>query len=240
MIRSCVFAAATLLLLCPHVRGDLYTGNGNSGFGGAVGGGSLEITNDLTNLYFSFSRGGGNLNDALVLYIDAASGGFADTSSFTDTADALRTAITGGGSGGSVVTFAGGMQADYAIALDAGFAGLWSLSTGSHGFQNSAGLSPTGDPSAPTHTFSTSLASLGLSPGSTISFVGTYISGSAFRSDEAFGDGISSGNPGFTGDVTFTSFNRYTVAVPEASSFLFGGLVAGAVVLSRRRRLGRG
>ena len=30
-----------------------------------------------------------DLNDALVLYIDAASGGFADTSSFTDTADAL-------------------------------------------------------------------------------------------------------------------------------------------------------
>jgi hypothetical protein len=40
------------------VGAAVYPGNGNSGFGGPIGGGTLEITNDAFNLYFTLTRGG--------------------------------------------------------------------------------------------------------------------------------------------------------------------------------------
>ncbi|MBX3427199.1 MAG: hypothetical protein KF688_16090 [Pirellulales bacterium] len=236
MIRASVVACTLVLAGSQIAFGTLYSGNGNSGFGGTVGGSSLVITDDGVNVYFSFSRGGGNLNDALVLYLDTTAGGFSSTSSFTDSGDGLRNAISGtNNSGGTrtTVNFATGMTADYAIAFDAGFGGLWSLTSGgSHGFVNSVGLSPTGNSGASTHTFSTSMASIGLVPGGAMRFVGTYISTTAWRSDEAYGAGVGVGNPGDSGTISFTNFHTYT-AVPEASSFLFAGAIA-ALAFSRR------
>ena len=59
---------------------NTFNGNGNTGFGGAVGTSSLQVVSlaDGT-LNFTWTRGTGNFNDALVLYIDSTSGGFADT-----------------------------------------------------------------------------------------------------------------------------------------------------------------
>lgn len=215
-------------------------GNGAAGFGGTVGLGSLTLSDDGTTLSGSFSRGSSILNNALVLYFDTRTGGFSDTASFTDVGDGLRRAITGrefnNDSNQSLVTFAPGFLADYAIAFDAGFGGLWELAGGgSHTYIDSVALTPTGNAASATHQFSISLAQLSVPAGGQIRFVGTYISTTGFRSNEAFGNIGSIENPGFGGPITFTNSFSFT-AVPEPSAMIYGtALCVGLIGLRRRR-----
>src|SRR5436190_8744690 len=111
-----------------------YSGNGNSGFGGPIGLGSLTLTDNGTTVFGTVNKGPNGFNDVLVLYIDSQAGGFADTSGFGDGADPLRKAISGfdGGANRSLLTF-GGFSPDYAIALGPAsdnFGGLWQLNNG--------------------------------------------------------------------------------------------------------------
>ena len=211
----------------------LYSGNGNTGFGGVVS--SMDVTNDATNITFKLNRGPGQLNDQLVIYIDSVTGGSNSTTNFTDASDNLRRAISGrSGSGGvSVVTFPTGFTADYGIALEGGFAGVWGLvNNGTHTFLTTANGAPGGSAQS-SYTMTTSLASLGLSIGTNLRFVATYLNaGTAFRSDEGIGT-LPSGNPG-TNPATFTSSSLYTV-VPEPSTTLLGALFGLAAILRRRR-----
>src|SRR5207247_5694226 len=78
-----------------------YSGNGNSGFGGPIGLGSLTLTDNGTTVSGTVNKGPNGFNDVLVLYIDSVSGGFSDTSGFGDGADALRRAISGFDGGGN-------------------------------------------------------------------------------------------------------------------------------------------
>ncbi len=220
-----------------------FAGNGNSGFGGVIGTGTLDLTNSGLAASGTLTRGAGSLNDAAVFYIDSVAGGFASTATFDDTADPLRRAISGfDGVNRSTVNFASGFGADFSVAIDSGFAGLWALSgTGSHTFVAPANLSPTGNPNSNTFTFSFSLADLGLVAGDSFDFVGTYLnSGNVFRSDEAFGGGIAGGNPGQS-SVAFSDFQTFqsTAAVPEPSSFLLVGLAISAYSARRRYKQSR-
>lgn len=214
-----------------------YAGNGGTGFGGVVS--SLDITNTPTDITFTLNRGPGTLSDRLVIYIDSVGGGFGNTGGFTDTgspagSDQLRAALSGVGTGGgsSVVTFPEGMTADYGIGLEGGFAGLWTLTNGgSHGFVATANAAPGGTSQA-SYAMTVSLANLGLSVGSTLQFVGTYLnSGNAFRSNEGIGDGLPGANLG-QAPATFTAFRTYTV-VPEPSSAVLSLL--GLLAVRRRR-----
>src|SRR5258708_25044592 len=72
-----------------------YSGNGNSGFGGPIGLGSLTLTDNGTTVSGTVNKGPNGLNDVLVIYIDSLGGGFADTSGFADGADGFRKAISG-------------------------------------------------------------------------------------------------------------------------------------------------
>jgi PEP-CTERM motif len=225
-----------------------YSGNGNSGFGGAVGGATLSLSDDGTTVSGTLTKGvAGDFNDVLVLYIDSTAGGFSDTSGFADSADGLRKAISGfdGGANRSTMTFAAGFSPDYAIALGPSsdsFGGLWQLANGGDNsltFINSVGLSPTGTGTSATYTFSFNLSDIGLTPNSGASFelFGTYISDSGFRSDEAIA-GNDSGTQGWNA-FTQTDFGTYTTAVPEPAtlvSLLSGSSLLGAFVFIRRRR----
>lgn len=105
-----------------------YSGNGNSGFGGTVGGSTLNISDDGTTMTFSFSRGGSNLDNVVVIYVDSKSGGFTNTNSFNDTGGADRVAIsTTNGSRDPEVSFPSGFTADYAITAKNDFAGIFEL-----------------------------------------------------------------------------------------------------------------
>src|SRR5258705_9573929 len=120
---------------CLSTQAATYSGNGNSGFGGPVGLGSLTLTDNGTTVFGQVNKGPNGFNDALVLYVDSLSGGFIDTSGFGDGADGLRKAISGfdGGANRSALTFSPGFSPDYAIALGPAsdsFGGLWQLSNG--------------------------------------------------------------------------------------------------------------
>ena len=91
-MKSCLAFGASIFALCLSVRAATYSGNGKNGFGGPIGQGSLTLTDDGTTISGTLTRGGGNFNDALVLYVDSVPGGFSDTSGFNDGGDGLRRA----------------------------------------------------------------------------------------------------------------------------------------------------
>src|SRR5882724_7347003 len=127
--------AASLLSSLLTTTAATYSGNGNSGFGGPIGLGSLTLTDNGTTISGTVNKGPNGYNDVLVLYIDSVSGGFSDTSGFADGNDGLRKAISGfdGGANRSLLTMPSGFQADYAIALGPSsdsFGGLWQLANG--------------------------------------------------------------------------------------------------------------
>lgn len=196
------------------------------GFGDVIGASSqLYVDSDNSgNLNFGLSRGSGDLNDAVVIYIDAVPGGFATTATFDDNADPLRSAISGfaGGRERSTLEFPTGFEADYAIAFDVGFAGLWSLAgTGSHPFLAAAGLVPTGDTTAPDFELVVQLSDLGLVPGGSFDYVVTYLNpADAFRSNEFHG--VTTAPANNVGQDTYTfadgDFNTFISYEPPVDT----------------------
>jgi len=230
--------AAFLVSLWFTAQAAVYPGNGLAGFGGAIGGGSLTLTDDGTTVYGTLTRGPGNFNDAYVIYIDSVGGGFADTSGFADANDGLRRAISGfDGSQRSLMTFMSGFSPDYAIGMGpAGtysFGGLWGLADGggnSLNYLNTVNLSNIGNVSAATYDFSFNLADIG-NPTS-FGLFGTYISDTAYRSDE-FLPGNANGTQGVN-PFTQTAFGVYTI--PEPSTLALLCLPGLAALVHFRRR----
>lgn len=202
-----------LAAVAPALCQETFPGNGRTGYGGAVGGGSLNISNDATTINFSFTKGPGDLNDALVLYVDSKSGGFTSTVGFQDNADGLRTATSGYSSATnkSVLTFPAGFEPDYAIAVNQFFAAIFELANGGGGsfiYRGSGNLSPLNTNTAPVYTFSVPKSQLSITTGSSFKFLGSYISTTAFRSNELIGDAGPAASPDQT-DYTATTFNTY-------------------------------
>lgn len=175
----------------------------HSGFGDVIGAGSsLHVDADVNGrLGFGFQLGAGTWNDDIVIYIDSKAGGIADTAAFTDTGDGLRKAISGtDGSNRATLTFAPGFAADYALALNNGFAGLWQLAAnGSHVFLGTAFLANSGG----TPEVGIALDDIGLDTdgGGTLRYVATLISETAYRSDEYHGVADQAFTQGWTAHV---------------------------------------
>ncbi|OUL23299.1 hypothetical protein BV378_21700 [Nostoc sp. RF31YmG] len=206
-----------------------FSGNGNSGFGGVLGTGSLQISDNGATIQATFNKGTGGFNDAVVIYIDSVAGGFANTSGFNDQNDGLRQAISGASSSvRSTVFFPSGFNADFAVALGVNpnfnFGGLWQLANGGNNsliYIDSVNLAPLGNTTSTNYTFDFDVSQIGLTSnsGASFKFVATYLNPlNSFRSDEAIGNGIGPGNPG-QNPVTFTSFETYTTAVPVPFEF---------------------
>lgn len=241
-VLSGSIVAAGVCLLASNAMASTYNGNGGTGFGGTVGNGSLTVTDAGAGaLAFTFTPSGTFNGNDLVLYLDTKAGGVNDNSTLTDTADGGRTAISGlNGSGHALVTFAPGFGADYAISLEPTFAGIFNLSTPSNfGFVGSGGLSGSG--TGP-FTFSVNRSDIGLGPTAGFSFEGTFISTSAYRSNETIGTSATvpgsvgdTPNAGFGGTQTFATANTFA-ATPEPTGLAAIGATMALGLLRRGRR----
>ncbi len=226
-------AAALLAPLAAHAQTThTYTGNGATGFSGYLGQGHLTITRDTqNNLTFSLAPHGGNLGGAgvangVALYIDSEPGGFADTSALSDNGDPGHEIISGANTGAnskingknppsrSLVTFAPGFKADYALSIEGSYVGLFKLAVGKD--NSLVYISGAGQTNAP-YTITIPGSKIGVKPGQSFKFVGTLISAAnAYRSNETLGStaqGTAGPVPGFNGRVMFTGFDTFpTVA----------------------------
>lgn len=206
-IFTLLFTAFSLL-----VKSQItYPGNTNTGFGGPVGLGSLTIADNVDSVGMVLQKGTNDLNDIIVIYIDSKSGGFTNTQNFFDTNDDLRKAISGkDGVSGHVsdITFNTGFEPDYAIGLQFGsngFGGLFELANGgpnSHIYRGSVSLTPT---SINSTLYAINFLKSSIVMGSSFKFVVTYISSTAYRSNEAIGFNISGGNPAWNSITTDTA-----------------------------------
>jgi Secretion system C-terminal sorting domain len=202
-----------------------YTANGNSGFAGAIGLSNLTIADNGTTVTFSLTKGAGAFNDYFVLYIDSKTGGSSNTNGLNDQQDAFRRA-TSGIDGGNVsrVNFPATPIAflpDYAITLNASSAALFDISNTSNFGYTNANLTISGL----VYTFTATKAALGITGASiNFNFIGTYVSGTAFRSNEGYGNGLPGSNPGNT-NVTFSSFLSYPLVVTPLNLNSFTGNV---------------
>lgn len=205
-----------------------YSGNGNTGFGGPVGQSSLSIDDDGTTITFTLTKGGGDFNDALVLYLDTgATGRNVIDSEVNDNNDPLRVAISNGDSSGTAsdVTFASGFETFYAIGISSDFIGLFSIpptgpvGANGLGFEKTLVGFPAFNTTDPIITFTLDWSDIGLTNTDSFDFVGLYLSGTAFNSDEAYGDGIAPGATGGT-NVAFSNFLTYSQSLGlESTSF---------------------
>jgi hypothetical protein len=194
--------------------GTDYTGNANTGFGDVVGNSSLNFTDDGTTITGTFTKGSGDFNDAMVMYISTGETGRAVIDiNVNDEGDPLRRAISSAGTDGSVITFPSGFQATHAIAINVGFGGLWSIpATGTVGNNGLPFIEEVGSPAINTEasfSFSFNWSDVGLTSQDDFSFVVTYLNSSnGSTSNEAYSDGITGGNPGTT-DFSFTNARNY-------------------------------
>lgn len=184
----------------------VYNGNGNFGFGSPIGDSSMSFTDDGTTITVNFTKGTGDFNDTMVMYIDnGTSGRNVIDGDVNDTADSHRRAISNTGSGD--LTFPAGFEATHAIAINTTFGGLWSIpSMGMVGDNGLGYIDAVGMPASTTSasfSFSFDWAEIGLTSSDSFPFVVTYgnpnDSGSnMYSSNEGYGTIVSSGNPGLS------------------------------------------
>ncbi len=249
--KTIIGSIVVTLALSLSASAQIYYGNGSSAWGGAIGLGTLTLSQSGNTINGSLTTGGNLNGNAFVLYVQGDSQpGFSSTSGFNDSGDQLRSAISqytatgnGGGAGQSILNFASGFTPDYAIAMDPGnginFGGLWQLTAGgganSLPYITSVNVSPTGADTQGTYTFSFDLSNLGITAGQSFEFFGMQISETGYSSPEALGGNLT-GSSGWGNTQTEVGFSTFTTApVPEPSSMALFGL-SGLMTLRVLRR----
>lgn len=229
------------------VNGGEYVGTvsgGGGGFGGPIGGATLSVDSDASNMYLGLSGLGDYSGNSIRIYFDTQSGGFSelsDAAGFNDFADFGRERLSRPASNGLTLPF----DADFGLIISPAFGGfyaLFQLATGGNNSlisQPSTGTAVGENPTNSTFEISIPYSSLGgVTPGDAIDFVVIYGNNndqdSAFLSNEGFPFQDPGGNYG-NGPATINDFHRL-VTVPEASAFVFGGVACALIALRRRGR----
>jgi hypothetical protein len=241
-VLVCVLLQSSTHAALNYFNTQSYFGNGVAG---AVGNGTLTMSNNDYTLYAKLEKGMGTFADNLVIYIDCAPGGFTSTSPFSDNSSALETSISGFGTKRSTATFASGFEADYAIALGIGTgSSIYKLVQDSNGphlelVRSSLALTPSDNGNYTFYNFQFDWADIGLPNLRTnfFKFETSYITSKGSRYLQSF-EGLT-GTEGWD-SVTFTNYDTYGVRpVPENTNLalaVFGGIVATVALGKRVRR----
>lgn len=224
------WTAALVLLLAasfPVSAQILYNANGESGFGGPVGGSTMEISDDGTTITVTLTRGGGDFNDAMVIYFSTGEDGrSAIGTEINDRGDGLRAAISWmDGISGADLVFPEGFEATHALGIDTNWGAIWEIpaegSVGDHQLPYGVGVNyPDGDASFTDITFEFDWSDIGLEGGDSFDFVATYLNpwggdgGLGFASNEGYGSGFPSSNVGQAG-LELTGFLTYPLPFIE-------------------------
>jgi hypothetical protein len=201
-----------------------YRGNGKEGFGGAIGGSILRILERGDSTFIIFTQGPGNFNDIVVMYaqgnVPGHPTGISSTANFIDHSDRFRTALSGfNGNDRSLLTFPNIFKPDMAFVFDNNSAAMFSLvENGNHIHEGNLSLKVGGTNDAPVYTigFETpgnSMVKNNSGISDKFGFLVTYISETAFRSNEFIGDNGPDNNPGWTPYVA-TTFAGYIDLLP--------------------------
>lgn len=211
-----VLCSITSLIVSYGIAQVSFTANGNSGFGSAIGGSSLSISENAGTVTIDFNKGvGGDFNDTLVIYFDTGvSGRTVIDANVDDENDVHRRAISSAGFDASDISFPPGFEATHAIAVNTSFGGLWSIPA--TGFVSNGGLPfvvAVGHPGSNTSSsfqMTFSYTDLGTTPANGFDFVATYLNGSnGFLSNEGYGGGFqTSGNYG-NQPLSITTYYSY-------------------------------
>lgn len=249
------FLALSMILTATVSPAATFVGNGESGFGGVLGTGSISVTDDGSNLNFTFTKGSGSFSDFLVLYFDAPStpsgATILDTSGEAGDNFSGRRAIANE-YGSGISAMPSSFTASHAFALRTNGSEsnhLFSIASNSDnmntlGFVNTYSVSNFGSTTASSYSWSIPFSALGLtqsvSATDTIKFFATYLNpldggNATYRSNEALsGEAMGGSNIGYN-DYSFGTSFSYTVT-PEPSRALFAGLGLAAICLRRRRK----
>lgn len=231
-----------------------YAGNGNNGFGGNVGGGTLSVNNNSSGGFIlSFTLAGnattfnGAAND-LVIYIDNGTGGGigSSTAALNDTGDNSRIPVSEyDGTNRSILSFGTLMSPQFGIDLSSGQANIFGLTnnSGAFGFTYGGGSAVNNTNSGVSYALNGSTYSLTLPAtaigltafsGATLKFVAINVSNTGFSSNEAT-VGLS-GNSGYANTQMITGTNSFTSAVPEPGTWAMIALGVGGLIAVQRRR----
>ena len=236
--------AAVLMVHTTRAATYTYTGNGQADVNGAIGAGTMTLTDSGTTIRGTVNLGGsspGSWANYLILYIDSQPGGFTTTVGFSDVTGPVTKSISGFSSAGrATANFAPGFAADYAIVL--------SRSPGSthmlYQLANGSALGPSKnitftDNGSSIWTFSFSLADIGAtSPYFKFQSTVTGSVGTGYRYLESY-ESVT-GIKGFN-TVNFNNYSTFGVdPVPEPTNIalaVFGGVVVlGGTVSYWRQR----
>lgn len=235
-----------------------YPGNGNTGFNGAVGNGTLSVTNNAGGAFiFSFTLGGFQTNlggNDLVIYVDNSEGGGIGTSTagLTDTADGGRQAVSEySGNNRSTTSFSTLMNPQFGLDLSVNNANVYGLVNNSSltfvGGQPIGSASQNGvtytvttgnGTSTPTiFTATVPAADLGLvaNTAASVKLFAIQVSETGYSSNEATVP--LTGSLGYGNTQTIGGVDSFS-AVPEPATWtlsLLGGF--GLIVFARRKRL---
>lgn len=211
-----------------------YTGGG-SGFGGALGSGTLYLESDATNLYFGFQPGG-TINNLVAVFLDTRAGGFSDDTGMYDVADGGRR-VASQLSRDAQDNLP--IEADFVLEFGNSFTNGFELTPGTMAAPGSLNFFAPTSAAGAAREASIPLSFLGLSEGDTVDFFAVLISDSGFSSNEGLPDPGFGSNPGFgSGSVTWADHHQFIVAVPEVSPAVVLPFVTAFGLARSRRRLG--
>ena len=240
-------AAALLSLGATVASAQTYQGNGNSGFGGPLGNGTLTVTDDATagTVTFSLATGtGGGFNDIGFFF---ATGHANLTGDATDGGNRVVTGYNGIAGDKATVNFAAGFQANFGLDLNGGgtpFATLYSISstTNSVAYVSSPAVT---NATGGIYSFTLTDAALGIVAGQSVNFVAYLLNPNSAdtngnNADYLSNETLGASNLGIGATLTFSASDTYVTSapstVPEPSTWAMVAAGASLLVLGLRRR----